>query len=204
MAFIAAGGRLLQATSQRSDYFGQRCAPWATNVATRVRYASRRFALPARMQEGSPQAKSSGESATLKQFLTDARELGTIRFIAVSGGAVIETVGRFDYGIQEFSVPGKGDYLTLASIDKTFECHISENKVVSITLTSEPAKIGGHEMHVIRFKAQDDSIVLSCALMWDPSQGPGNYLHGAVNAFKELKAKYGEQVEVSPRKKQVA
>jgi len=34
----------------------------------------------------------------------------------------------------------------------------------------------------------------STLLMWDPSQGPGNYLDGAVEAFKALESKYGSKI----------
>lgn len=99
--------------------------------------------------------------------------------------------------MSTFAVPGKGTYITLASIDKTFECHINESKVVSVTLSTEAAKMGGHDLHVIRFLDCDKKPVLSCLLMWDPSQGPGQYLHGAVEAFTNLRQEVGDELCVS-------
>lgn len=152
---------------------------------------------PARLAGAARACATAGTAASLKGFLADAEDLGTIRFVAISNGAVLETIGRFDYGINEFSVPGKGDYVTLASIDKTFECHINTSKVASISLGKEPAKIGGHDLFVVRFKDSDGGLVLSCLLMWDPSVGPGNYLHGAVDAFNGLLEKYGAEFSVA-------
>ena len=144
-----------------------------------------------------PRATATSDTTTqLGSFLESARELGTIRFIAVTSGAVLETIGRFDYSLSMFSIPGKGDYFTLASIDKTFECHLNSSKVSTVTISTEKAKVGAHDIHVIRFLSENDDIILSCMLMWDPSQGPGNYLQGAIEEFEKLKQKYGERFQV--------
>lgn len=155
-------------------------------------YGVRRVCMTAAPVEGS-------ETATLvelEQFLSDAGDLGTIRFIAISDGAVLETIGRFDYAIKRFNIPNKGTYLTLASEDKTFECHINTAKVVAVSMSKESAKIGGHDLYVIRLKNADGGIVLSCLLMWDPSRGPGEYIHGAIDAFERLRAQYGDAFSV--------
>lgn len=88
--------------------------------------------------------------------------------------------------------PGKGDFLTVASEDRTFECHINASKVARVTLTDEPAKLAaGHTLHVVRFLGGDGAPVLSVLLMWAPNDGPGHYLHGAVDAFRALRDRYG-------------
>lgn len=133
---------------------------------------------------------------TVESFIRAASDLGTIRFIAIANGAVLETIGRFDYSISNFSVPNKGDYITIKNVDKTFECHINTSKVRVITMSTQPAKIGGHDLHVIRFRGEDDALMLSCLLMWDPSLGQGHYLHGALDAFNKLKERFGERVEL--------
>lgn len=132
-------------------------------------------------------------SVDLEQFFKDAGDLGTIRFITVGNGSVLETIGRFDYNINRFEVPTKGAYITLANEDKTFECHINTSKVAAVTMGKETSKMGAHDLYVIRLKNADDCIVLSCVLMWDPSYGPGTYMHGAIDAFNRLKAKYGDK-----------
>jgi len=128
----------------------------------------------------------------LLEFLDDAKKLGTVRFINISPGAVLETIGRFDYSISTFAVPTKGTYLTIASPDKLFECHINTDKVKSVTLATEKAKLGDYDLHVVRLKGEEPGApLLSCVLQWNPSEGQGVYLAGAVEKFQELVAKYG-------------
>lgn len=113
---------------------------------------------------------------------------------------MLETIGRFDYDVSTFSVPGKGEYLTLASTDKTFECHLRVSAVRRAALSVEPAKIGGHKLYVIRLhgEAQEEGgkeeLLLSTMLMYDPSKGPGNYLFGAVDKFNAIVDKYGGDI----------
>jgi len=139
---------------------------------------------------------AASQKTSLDVLLDAAKELGTVRFIAISDGAVLETIGRFDYGMSTFNVPGKGEYITIASADRTFECHINKAKVARVTMATEPAKIGGHDLHVMRFLRADGGLVLSCLLMWDPSVGPGNYLHGAVEEFQSVRERFGDDFEV--------
>lgn len=146
--------------------------------------------------EASASSANAATTATLEQFLVDAENLGTIRFINISDGGVLETIGRFDYSKKRIDVPNRGAFLTLANADKTFECHINISKVAKITLGKEKAKMGGHDLYVIRLKNEKDGIILSCLLMWDPSQGPGTYMHGAVSEFKRLEEKYGASFEL--------
>lgn len=129
----------------------------------------------------------------LKSFLKEAGDLGTIRFLAVTGGgAVLETIGRFDYPMQEFSIPGKGRYLTIKSEDGVFACNINADTVARVKMSKESAKQGNADIYVMRLLDEKDGIVLSCLLMWNPAEGPGHYLAGAVDAFEKLKSKYGE------------
>lgn len=158
--------------------------------------------------EGETRSTKNEGKMTVGEFIENARDLGTVRFIVIGNGnnAILETIGRFDYNVSSFSIPGKGEYLTLASVDKTFECHLNTSRVVRITMATEKAKIGSHDLHVIRFlnceegeeKAGDRShIILSVLLMYDPSQGPGHYLHGAVDAFKKLRDQFGDSISVA-------
>lgn len=157
-----------------------------------------------RWMMASEEATPLGTSATslepvkLEQFFDDAKSLGTIRFISISrGGSVLETIGRFDYPMKTFDIPTKGTYLTLSSDDKTFECHLPLQAVARVTLSVEKAKIGGHDLYVIRFFTCDDIIILSCMLQFDPSRGPSHYLFGAVDAFLQLRTRYGDQFVVA-------
>lgn len=137
-------------------------------------------------------------TATVEEFLKAAGEagLGTMRFITVTDGAVLETIGRLDYGTKKFSVPGKGEYVTIASEDKMFECHLNMTKVKTIEMSEQKAKIGDHQLYVVRFKADEGALMLSCLLQYDPSVGPGNYLYGAIDGFRALKERFGDVITV--------
>lgn len=184
---------------------------WATGAASRAprrAAASRGRARPsraARMSGGgrasadadaAPAAAEAGAGVGLLAFLADAGGLGTVRFVCVSAGAVLESVGRFDYGVSLFSTP-RGDYVTLASADRTFEAHVNVSVARAVTMSTEKAKVGGHDLHVIRLLDAGGAPLLSCLLMWDPSQGPGHYLHGAVPEFQRLRDKYGERFDLA-------
>lgn len=163
-------------------------------VALRTRSHHVRMCAPA-TSSSSSSSSSSGTSSTrayeeLSGFIEDAGQLGTMRFIAISNGVVLETIGRLDYKQSRFEI-GDSEYLSIASIDKTFECHINVSKVHKVTLSNSKAKIGGHDLHVIRLLDQEGTILLSCLLQYDPSQGPGHYLYGAVDSFNHLVQKYG-------------
>jgi hypothetical protein len=55
----------------------------------------------------------------------------------------------------------------------------------------DPAKIGGHTLHVMRLKGEGGAIVASIMLQYDTSKGPGNYFPGSVEAFEAMMSKYG-------------
>ncbi len=81
-------------------------------------------------------------TVTLGAFISDASTLGKIRFINISGGPVLETIGRFDYSTKVFEVPGQGKYLRLANDGKTFECHRNLAKISRVAMSKEKAKMG--------------------------------------------------------------
>lgn len=158
-----------------------------------------RLAQQAERKGGYKMCSATGTAtATVEEFLKAAGEagLGTMRFIAVTDGAVLETIGRLDYGTKKFSVPGKGDYVTIASEDKMFECHLNMTKVKTIELSEQKAKIGDHQLYVVRFKADEGALMLSCLLQYDPSVGPGNYLYGAIDGFRALRQRFGDMITV--------
>lgn len=166
----------------------------SSRPATLSRPCPRPTLRPITSTAASPPKAPSPRVALAKRFVADAGSLGTLRFVAVGNGAVLETIGRFDYGVTDFSIPGKGDYITVASVDKTFECHLCLSNVAKITMTDDPAMADKTQtLHVIRFRDAEDKVMLSVLLMWAPNEGPGNYLFGAVDAFNELREKYGAE-----------
>jgi hypothetical protein len=60
----------------------------------------------------------------------------------------------------------------------------------------EAAKIGGHDLHVMRIKDSSDGILLSCMLQYDPAKGPGTYFDGAVAKFESVRSKWGDEVSL--------
>jgi Haem utilisation ChuX/HutX len=169
---------------------------WARKLPSRARLlasAADADAPAANRETDTSGAGSADTVAKVRAFLADARELGTVRFIAVADGAVLEAVGRFDYPMAEFSPPGRDDtFLTLATEDRTFECHLKASAVRRITLTVDSTKDGsGATLPVVRFFGESARPMLSVSLMWEPSRGPGHYLHGAEDAFAALRDQYG-------------
>lgn len=138
---------------------------------------------------------------SLTNFLVDTEDLGTMRFISISNGAVLETVGRFDYGKKEFTNSKSGDrYLSIASAEQTFELHLNLTTIARLTLSKEESRIGGHTIYVIRMWRADEQLALSCMLQWDPSQGVGNYFPGVEEKFMKLIEMYGNELNfVAPQ-----
>lgn len=110
---------------------------------------------------------------------------------------VLETIGRLDYPQSIVDIPNRGQLLTISSEDSLFTTHMQVNKIKRITLSKEKAKQKPDaDTYVIRFFNEGGKIALSCMLMWDPTQGVGNYLGDTVRRFEELKVKYGETFEL--------
>ena len=143
-------------------------------------------------------ASGGGAESKFAQLIADCKDWGLCRFITINaGGAVLETASPMDVGLNFFEVPGKGQYATLASADKLFECHIRLDAAAKATFAKEAAKIGGHDLYVMRLKTSDDTILLSCMLQYDPAKGPGHYFDGAVEKFERVQSKWGNEASLS-------
>lgn len=198
MAFIPTSAARLGSRLQCGASEKGRCAASFGSAAQQGGFLQTRRTKLINVERAGTVTMCTATTSTVLDFIKAAGEigLGTIRFIAVTNGAVLETIGRFDYSTKTFEIPGKGQYLTIASEDKMFECHLNMSKVARIELSEQKAKIGDHKLYAVRFKDDGDSIMLSCILQYDPSKGPGNYLFGAVDAFKALKDRFGDVVSV--------
>lgn len=138
---------------------------------------------------------------SVRAFIRAAHGLGAVRFVAVagSGSAVLEAVGRFDYSVRTFSVAGRGEYVTLASDDGTFECHLNVSAVASVTLSvDDPKIVASHKLYVVRFRDARDAVLLSALLAHDARGGPGSYAPAALAAFHRLRETLGDRVAVAP------
>ena len=143
-------------------------------------------------------ASGGGAESKFAQLIADCKDWGLCRFITINaGGAVLETASPMDVGLNFFEVPGKGQYATLASADKLFECHIRLDAAAKATFAKEAAKIGGHDLYVMRLKTSDDTILLSCMLQYDPAKGHGQYFDGAVEKFERVQSKWGNEASLS-------
>lgn len=127
----------------------------------------------------------------LLEFFADAAECGRLRFVVVSAGAVLESVAELSTPPTTFPIPTKGTYITFKSGGGTHEAHVSVRSVASVALSTEPAKVGGHDLHVMRLLGVGGGPILSLLVAWAEGEGPGSYTPEAVDAFGRLRTKYG-------------
>ncbi|OSX70896.1 hypothetical protein BU14_0640s0002 [Porphyra umbilicalis] len=137
-------------------------------------------------------AAEAAKTDTLLEFFADAAECGRVRFVVVSAGAVLESVAELATPPQTFPIPTKGTYITFKTGGGTHEAHVSVRSVASVKLSTEPAKVGGHDLHVMRLLGVGGGPVLSLLVAWAEGEGPGSYTPEAVAAFGRLRAKYGD------------
>lgn len=149
-----------------------------------------------RMGDGATRSADTPRTQRMRSFLREAAALGTLRFVAVSRGAVLETIGRLDYATSTFHAPGRGHFVSVAAPDRLFECHINVDQVHAVSLSQERAKVGHHAVYVMRFLDERDLPLLSCMLMWHPSHGPAHYLADAVQRFTQLRERHNGRFTV--------
>mmetsp|Transcript_32843 Transcript_32843/g.74868 ORF Transcript_32843/g.74868 Transcript_32843/m.74868 type:complete len:208 (-) Transcript_32843:331-954(-) len=136
-------------------------------------------------------------SALVSLFKEEMADWGLVRWILVNpSGSVLETTAQMGMGTNLFTIPGKGTYCTISTADKLFECHINMDKAKSVVWSQEPAKVGGHMLHVMRVKDEAGAIMLSCMLQYDPAQGAGNYFPGKIAAFERVMGKFNSEMAV--------
>ncbi|KAJ8904274.1 hypothetical protein NDN08_000797 [Rhodosorus marinus] len=180
MAFVGLGGAL--------RFEKARC-----EISSRSTCRSRpRYSRVVVSQTESADSEPTPKAKRLIEFFDEAKDLGTIRFINIGDGSVIETLGRFDYSVKYNMV--RGGLLSLISPDSLFELHLATSKIDKITFTKQPAKFGDHDIYVIRVKRDDDGIMISGMLMWNPSEEPGTYFPGTVDKFVGLMEKYNGEI----------
>jgi len=125
-------------------------------------------------------------SATLKDFLADCEQLGLLRIIVTNDTAVLEVRGHIENVFYVARVP---TYANMHS--EHFEFHLNMADIVRVKFEELPAKQGNFTTYCVRFlKADAVKASLSCFLQWGK---PGEYAEGQVEAFQNLRAKYGEE-----------
>jgi len=120
----------------------------------------------------------------LTDFLQDSAALGTVRFVVVGNGAILETIGSFSN--LRYSETTKGRLATLSSDNPIFECHIrlSQVKVIKMIEVSKALPTGANKLlYVVRFLSAEGETLLS------------SILHGVegrenITSWTSLKEKY--------------
>jgi Haem utilisation ChuX/HutX len=129
--------------------------------------------------------------ATLKEFLEECETLKTLRLIVTSSAGVLEVRGQ----IQKlfYAELPKGKYANMHS--ELFEFHLNMDLIKKVKFETGEAKRGNFTTYAIRFLDEKEEPALSAFLQWGK---PGEYEPGQVEAWQELKTKYGELWEPLP------
>lgn len=129
--------------------------------------------------------------ATLKDFLEACETLGTLRLIVTSSSAVLEARGKIEK-LFYAELP-KGKYANMHT--EGFEFHLNMDKIQRVKFETGEAKRGNFTTYAIRFIDDQEEVALSAFLQWGK---PGEYEPGQVEAWQELKSKYGEVWQPAP------
>lgn len=97
---------------------------------------------------------------SLIDYLHQSKKLGSVRFVVVGSGAILETVGSYDN--LRFADTSKGKLATVSTELPNFECHIRLNEVKQIKMVelTRNEKI----MYISRFMDAQGATVLSSIL----------------------------------------
>ncbi len=130
-------------------------------------------------------------TATLKDFLSDCEELGTLRLIVTSSAAVLEARGA----IQKlfYAELPKGKYANMHT--DVFEFHLNMDAIKRVKFEEGESKRGNFTTYAIRFLDEKDEPALSAFLQWGK---PGEYEPGQVETWQALREQYGEVWEPAP------
>jgi putative heme degradation protein len=101
----------------------------------------------------------------LKDFLTDLEAVGSVRFVVVGSGAILETVGSFQ-NLRYADTP-KGILATVSTDSPCFECHIRLAEVKEIK--NVVVEKFGKELRITRFLDCSGVTLLSAILHADPA-----------------------------------
>lgn len=122
---------------------------------------------------------------TLKEFLEACENLKTVRLIVTSSGAVLEARGKIEKLF--YAELAKGKYANMHT--EGFEFHLNMDKITQVKFETGEAKRGNFTTYAIRLLDEQQEPALSIFLQWGK---PGEYEPGQVEAWQNLKEKYGE------------
>ncbi len=124
-------------------------------------------------------------STTLREFLEACENLGTLRLIVTSSAAVLEARGKMEKLFYAELLKGK--YANIHT--EGFEFHLNMDKITQVKFEIGEAKRGNFTTYAIRFLDEQQEPALSIFLQWGK---PGEYQAGQVEAWQNLREKYGE------------
>jgi putative heme iron utilization protein len=124
-------------------------------------------------------------STTLREFLEACENLGTLRLIVTSSAAVLEARGKIEKLFYAELLKGK--YANMHT--EGFEFHLNMDKITQVKFETGEAKRGNFATYAIRFLDEQQEPALSIFLQWGK---PGEYEAGQVEAWQNLREKYGE------------
>ncbi|MEO3704376.1 ChuX/HutX family heme-like substrate-binding protein [Trichormus azollae] len=124
-------------------------------------------------------------STTLREFLEACENLGTLRLIVTSSAAVLEARGKIEKLFYAELLKGK--YANMHT--EGFEFHLNMDKITQVKFETGEAKRGNFTTYAIRFVDEQQEPALSIFLQWGK---PGEYEPGQVEAWENLREKYGK------------
>ncbi|MCS6791566.1 MAG: heme utilization protein HuvX [Oscillatoriaceae bacterium SKYG93] len=130
-------------------------------------------------------------TASLKDFLEACENLGTLRIIVTSSAGVLEVRSPLQK-LFYIDLP-KGKYANMHTED--FEFHLNMDKIVQVKFETGKSKRGDFTTYAIRFLDEKEEVALSIFLQWGK---PGEYEPGKVEAWQQLREKYGEVWQPAP------
>lgn len=130
-------------------------------------------------------------TATLKEFLEECENLGTLRIIVTSSAGVLEVRSPLQK-LFYIDLP-KGKYANMHTED--FEFHLNIDKIVQVKFETGQSKRGDFTTYAIRFLDEKEENAMSLFLQWGK---PGEYEPGKVEAWQQLREKYGEVWQPAP------
>ncbi|WP_421656567.1 ChuX/HutX family heme-like substrate-binding protein [Leptothermofonsia sp. ETS-13] len=128
---------------------------------------------------------------TLKEFLESCHTLKTLRLIVTSSAAVLEARGRLEKLF--YATLPKGRYANMHT--EGFEFHLNMDAIKQVKFETGEAKRGNFTTYAIRFLDEKNEPALSLFLQWGK---PGEYEPGQIEAWMNLREKYGEVWEPVP------
>ena len=154
------------------------------------------LSLPSSTLRRAPPRAPPAMMVGIKHLLKDLEFLGPCRFVVQGPGAILEAVGAFEN--LRVSETAKGTLATV-SIGDSFECHVRMSEVRSAAFVAKQSPTG-KDLYIVRLLDAQDGSLLSAIL----HPGTDGFEEGAVEFYKRLRERFGENVEITAEPEEVA